>query len=138
MFPCLLITHKKQIYLHRRGLSVRRGSLVVDSLMDWAERILTLIFVPATLYGGVGALARRRNDSRALRQIISEVCGGAVTAHMLTPAIQNNISADWQSVCFFLAGWGGLELMGRIYEAIAHALEERIRQKITGARRNSP
>lgn len=104
----------------------------MEEFWDWLERVLGVVFVPATVYGGFGALMRRRRDTRALRQIVSEVAGGAVTAHMLTQGIQNNIAEEWQSVCFFLAGWGGLELVGRLYEAIAHGLEERLRNKAAG------
>ena len=75
---------------------------------------------------------RRRKDARTLRQVLSEVLGGALTAHMLAPIIQGAVPEDWHAVCFFLAGWGGLELVGRLYEAIAEGVEDRVRHKIGG------
>lgn len=104
----------------------------MDPFVEWLERTLALLFVPATLYGGCGALMRSRRDKRPLRQVVSEVTGGALTAHMLTPVIVSAIPAEWHAVCFFLAGWGGLELVGRLYEAVAHGVEERLRHKIAG------
>lgn len=104
----------------------------VEQFWDWLERLVAMFFVPATLYGGGGALLRRRKDRRTLGQVLSEVSGGALTAHMLAPIIQKSVSEDWHAVCFFLAGWGGLELVGRLYEAIANGVEDRIRHKIGG------
>ena len=109
-----------------------KGAKRMEQFTDWVERVLSLIFVPATVYGAAGALMRRRRDTRSVRQIVSEVFGGALTAHMLTQVIQHNIPYEWQSVCFFLAGWGGLELVGRLYEAIAQGLENRVRSRIEG------
>lgn len=105
---------------------------MLEQVIDWLERVLAMLFVPATLYGGGGALLRRRKDTRTLGQVLSEVSGGALTAHMLAPIIQKTASEDWHAVCFFLAGWGGLELVGRIYEAVANGVEDRIRHKIAG------
>ena len=104
----------------------------MEQFIDWVERVLSLIFVPATLYGGAGALMRRGRGERTFGQVISEVFGGALTAHMLTPVIYANIPPEWQSVSFFLVGWGGLELVGRLYEAVAQGLENRIRGRVEG------
>lgn len=110
---------------------IAKGKGMVEHISDWIERLLALLFVPATLYGGCGALMRRRKDSRTLRQRISEVGGGALTAHMLTQIIQDMTPEAWHAVCFFLAGWGGLELVGRLYEAIADGVAERLRRRIS-------
>ena len=104
----------------------------MEQFIDWVERILSLIFVPATLYGGAGAFMRRGRGERSCGQVISEVFGGALTAHMLTPVVYAYIPLEWQSVSLFLAGWGGLELVGRLYEAVAQGLENRIRDRVEG------
>ena len=38
----------------------------------------------------------------------------------------------WHFTCFFLVGWGGLELIGRAYEALAQGIESRIRKQVGG------
>ena len=106
----------------------------MEQFWEWLERLVAVFFVPATLYGGGGALLRCRKDRRTLGQILTEVSGGAFTAHMVAPIIQKGVSEDWHAICVFLAGWGGLELVGRLYEAIARGVEDRIRHRIAGGR----
>ena len=73
-----------------------------------------------------------RRKGKPVRQSFIEVFGGAFTAHMLTPVVVAYVPDVWHSVCFFLVGWGGLELVGRLYEATAKALEDRIARKLGG------
>ena len=104
----------------------------MDSITELIDRILTLLLLPATLYGAGGALMHARRRGKPIRQSFVEVIGGAFTAHMLTPVVVAYVPEVWHSVMFFLVGWGGLELVGRVYEATAKALEARIARKLGG------
>ena len=104
----------------------------MDSITELIDRILTLLLLPATLYGAGGALVHARRKGKPTRQSFVEVIGGAFTAHMLTPVVVAYVPDVWHSVMFFLVGWGGLELVGRLYEATAKALEDRIARKLGG------
>ena len=104
----------------------------MDSIADLIDRILALLLLPATLYGAGGALMSARRKGKPMKQTLVEVIGGAFTANMTGNIIVSNVSSDWQSICFFLVGWGGLELVGRLYEAAATALERRIIKNIGG------
>lgn len=112
-----------------------KGARGMEQFIDWVERMLSLIFVPATFYGGAGAFMRVGRRSRTLGQIVFEVFGGVVTSHMLADSIYAQVPFEYQSICFFLAGWGGLELVGRLYEAVASGLESRVKSKIDGNNR---
>lgn len=105
----------------------------MDSIAELIDRILTLLLLPATLYGAGGALMHARRRGKPMRQSFVEVIGGAFTAHMLTPVVIAYVPEVWHSVVFFLVGWGGLELVGRLYEAGATALERRIIRNIGGS-----
>ena len=104
----------------------------MDSITELIDRILTLLLLPATLYGAGGALMHARRKGKPIRQSFVEVIGGAFTAHMLTQVVVSYVPDAWHSVVFFLVGWGGLELVGRLYEAAAKGLENRITKKIGG------
>ena len=104
----------------------------MDSIAELIDRILTLLLLPATLYGAGGALMHARRRGKPVRQSFVEVIGGAFTAHMLTPVVVAYVPEVWHSVFFFLVGWGGLELVGRLYEAAAKGLENRVTKKISG------
>ena len=105
---------------------------MLEGITEFLDNLLALLLLPATLYGAGGALMHARRRGKPIRQTIVEVIGGAFTANMLGGIITNYVSSDWQPICFFLVGWGGLELVGRLYEAAATALENRISKKIGG------
>ena len=104
----------------------------MEQLVDWVERVLSLIFVPATIYGASGAFLRVGRGKRSCGQVVFEVFGGAITAHMFSEIIYAQVPMQYHSVCFFLVGWGGLEFVGRLYEAVASGLESRIRGRVEG------
>ena len=105
----------------------------MDNLTGLLDRILGWVLLPATLYGAGGALLRagRRKDKSA-RQTVAEVFGGAVIANVVCPLVQDVTPEKWHYTLFFLVGWGGLELIGRAYEALAQGLESRIRRQVGG------
>ena len=104
----------------------------MDNITSLLDRILAVMLLPATLYGAGGAFIRARRTGKPLRQSIVEVIGGAFTANMTAELVVKNVPLEWWPICFFLVGWGGLELVGRLYEALAQALERRIQRKIGG------
>lgn len=95
-----------------------------------AERILAFLFLPATLYGAGGAFLHSTRKGRSSLQVVLEAIGGAITTNMLSPLIVKFTPLEIHYTLFFFAGWGGLELVGRMYEAIASAAEKRIHNQI--------
>ena len=98
--------------------------------LNYLERLLQFILLPASLYGAGGALMHSTRKGRTLGQAVIEVVGGVVTANMVCPLIQAETPAQWHYTLFFLVGWGGLELVGRLYEAGVCALERYIQRKV--------
>lgn len=105
---------------------------LIDNLSEILDRALAALLLPATFYGAGGAFIHARRTGKPLRQSAVEVLGGAFTANMTADLVSMNVPQEWLPICFFLVGWGGLELVGRIYEALASALERRIQRKIGG------
>ena len=108
---------------------------MMDSITELFDKLLALVLLPATLYGAGGAFMQARRSKKPARQTIIEVFGGTITANMLSPLVQDFTPEKWHYTLFFLVGWGGLELVGRLYEVGARSLEQRIAQKIGGDRR---
>lgn len=102
--------------------------------LTYLERILQFALLPASLYGAGGALMHSTRKGRSIGQALMEVVGGVVTANMVCPLIQSETPEKWHYTLFFLVGWGGLELVGRIYEAAVCALERYIHRKINPER----
>ena len=94
------------------------------------DRILAWVFLPATLYGAGGALINARRSGKSIPQTIAEAVGGAVTANVVMPLVQDFAPERWHYTLFFLVGWGGLEAVGRLYGAALSALERRIQHQI--------
>ena len=98
--------------------------------LNYLERILQFILLPASLYGAGGALMHSTRKGRSISQALMEVVGGVVTTNMVCPLIQAETPEKWHYTLFFLVGWGGLELVGRLYEAGVCALERYIQRKV--------
>ncbi|MDY0204643.1 MAG: hypothetical protein RBR49_11050 [Desulfovibrio desulfuricans] len=98
--------------------------------LTYLERILQFTLLPASLYGASGALMHSARKGRSIGQTFVEVVGGVVTTNMTCPLIQAEMPEKWHYTLFFLVGWGGLELVGRIYEAAVCALERYIQRKV--------
>jgi hypothetical protein len=105
---------------------------MIDSVLEFLDRVFTLILLPATLYGAGGALMNAKRTGKPLRQTALEVIGGAITANMLCPVVQDLTPERWHYTLFFLVGWGGLEMVGRLYEVAAQMMERRIKRQIGG------
>ena len=98
--------------------------------LNYLERFLQFFLLPASLYGAGGALMHSTRKGRTLGQALIEVVGGVATAYMVCALIQAETPEKWHYTLFFLVGWGGLELVGRLYEAGVCALERYIQRKI--------
>lgn len=105
---------------------------MMDGITDFLDKLLAVTLGSATLYGAGGAFMHARRKGKPLRQTALEVAGGAITANMLCPLVQDTAPERWHYTLFFLVGWGGLELVGRLYEAAAAAVEKRIGRKLGG------
>ena len=106
--------------------------LILQSLADLLDKLLYLLLLPATFYGAGGAFLHARRKGKPFRQTLVEVVGGIITVNMLSPLVQDSTPEKWHYTLFFLVGWGGLELMGRLDEVAVGALERRISKKIGG------
>ena len=106
----------------------------MDSIMDFIDKFLAMVLLPATFYGAGGAFMHARRKGKPLSQTALEVVGGSITANMLCPLVQDLAPEKWHYTLFFLVGWGGLELVSRLYEAVAQALERRIKNNVGGSR----
>lgn len=98
---------------------------------NWWETILTWLLMPATIFGAGGAVIHAVRKGESLRQTLIKGASGIIIAHMIYPIITVHTADIWHYSLYFLTGWGGLELVNRIYEAVVSALEERIRGRIT-------
>ena len=105
---------------------------MMDNLTGFLDRVLGWLLLPATLYGAGGALLRYGRKDKPARQTVAEVFGGALIANVVCPLVQDMTPEKWHFTCFFLVGWGGLELIGRAYEALAQGIESRIRKQVGG------
>lgn len=94
------------------------------------ERALAFLLLPATIWGAGGAFIHSARKGRTPLQVVFEAVGGAFTTHMLAPLVARYVSPDMHPIVYFFIGWGGLEFVGRLYEAGASALENRIRDTI--------
>lgn len=105
---------------------------MMDGITDFLDKLLAVTLGSATLYGAGGAFMHARRKGKPLSQSLVEVISGAFTANMMSNVITSQVPQEWQPICFFLVGWGGLELVGRLYEAAAAAVEKRIGRKLGG------
>ena len=63
------------------------------------------------------------DEVAVLKREIGPLVGGVLTANMLGPMIRAQAPESWHSSLFFLAGWGGLELVAKCYDLGVCALE---------------
>lgn len=100
------------------------------------DRLLGWFLLPATLFGAGGAFMHSRKKGLPLGQKISEVLGGVIIANMAMPLVQAHTPESWHYTAFFLVGWGGVELIDRIYNAALNAVEKRINRAINPGENN--
>lgn len=101
-----------------------------DEWREILERGLAWLLMPATIYGAGGAIINAARSGKNWKQVCFEGAGGVVAANMVGPLITAHSPETWHYTLYFFVGWGGLELVGRIYEAGVSALERRIQNRI--------
>lgn len=111
------------------GVANVKGKCMSEEI-TWLEKILVYVLLPATFWGAAGALTRSIKLRKSWKLWVTEMLGGMLTANMVYPLIAEHVDVKWHYTLFFLVGWGGLELIGRLYEVSASALERRIQKKI--------
>ena len=94
----------------------------MDDFINAIGKLIATLLVPATLYGAGGALMQARRKNKSIQQTLFEVLGGSITANMLAPLLVDATPEKWHHTLFFLSGWGGLELVSRVYEGFEHWL----------------
>ncbi len=102
----------------------------MQDTLNLAERLLQWLLLPASLYGAGGAIMHSARKGRSPLHACFEAVGGVFTANMVCPLIQDATPEKWHYTLFFLVGWGGLELVSRLYEAGVVALERYVHRKI--------
>ena len=101
----------------------------MDSLRQALDSLFSWLVLPATIYGAGGAMLRAARTGRSWRQIIFETVGGVTVANMLGPLISKHAPENWHASMYFLAGWGGLELVGWAYELTLRITARRIERR---------
>ena len=104
----------------------------MDNLTELAERLLSWLLLPATLYGAAGAFVRSRRAGQPLRKTLLELVCGVLMTNAMAPAIESYLTASWHSTAYFLVGFGGVLLAERLYDVAAEALEKRLKRKLDG------
>lgn len=104
----------------------------MNDLKTLLETLLSWLLLPATIFGAGGAAVRAMRNGKGLKQVLAETAGGVLVSNMLGPVIAEHTPTHWHYTLFFLAGFGGLEFVGRIYEAAASGFEEKVRRKSSG------
>lgn len=104
----------------------------MQELSEWLDRILTVVFVPATAYGATGAALRCIRAGVGKRRLIIEVIGGAIATNALMPIIAEYTPQSWHYTLCLGVGLAGIEGISRFYEAVASAVENRIKRRISG------
>lgn len=102
----------------------------MDNLRQALDMALAWLLLPATLFGAGGAAICAMRKGKCRRQVVLEGVGGILIANMAGPLITLHAPEQWHYTLYFLVGWGGLEGVGRLYEAAVSGLERRIQSKI--------
>ena len=102
----------------------------MDNLRQAVETLLAWLFLPATVYGAGGAMLRAARTGRSWKQIALETLGGVTVANMVGPLLSVHAPEHWHGTLYFLAGWGGLELVAWGYELAVKIAEVRIQKRL--------
>ena len=102
----------------------------MNDLKQLLDDALSWLLLPASLYGMGGAILSAARKGKGWKQIALEGTGGVFVANMVGPLVAMHAPEHWHYTLYFLVGWCGLEGVGRLYEAIAAAVERRIQRRI--------
>ena len=104
----------------------------MDNLTELAERLLSWLLFPTTLYGAAGAFVRSRRAGQPLRKTIIEMVCGVLVTNAMAPAIEHYFTSSLHSTAYFLVGFGGVMLAELLYDVAAEALKKRLKRKLDG------
>ena len=104
----------------------------MDAIRQALDTFLSWLLLPPTLYGAGGAMLRAARTGRSWKQIGLETLGGVVVANMVGPLLSVHAPEHWHGTLYFLAGWGGLELVAWGYELAVKMAEARVHKRIGG------
>lgn len=103
---------------------------MMDSIRQALDTMIAWLLLPATLYGAGGAMLRAARTGRSWKQIGLETLGGVIVANMVGPLLSVHAPEHWHGTFYFLAGWGGLELVAWGYELAVKMAEVRLHKKL--------
>lgn len=102
----------------------------MDTVRQVFETFIAWLLLPPTLYGAGGAMLRAARTGRSWKQIVLETLGGVIVANMVGPLLSVHAPEYWHGTLYFLAGWGGLELVAWGYELAVKVAEARVHKRI--------
>ena len=102
----------------------------MDTIWRAVDTLLSWLLLPPTLYGAGGAMLRATRTGRTWKQIALETIGGVTVANMVGPLLSVHAPEHWHGTLYFLAGWGGLELVAWGYELAVRIAETRIHKRL--------
>lgn len=88
---------------------------MINSAYELLDKLLSILLLPATVLGALGAFLHSQRRGKPVLQTIIEVIGGAVVANVAMPLAHAYLPQGWHWTAFFLIGWGGLHLVERLY-----------------------
>ncbi|MDR2076897.1 MAG: hypothetical protein LBP61_08235 [Desulfovibrio sp.] len=104
----------------------------MNDLKELLETLLSWLLLPATVYGAGGAFMRAGRTGKSIRQTVFAIVGGIITTNALSPLIDAYSPQPAHKTLYFLAGYGGLALVDRLYRLAAGIAERRIASKFGG------
>ena len=102
----------------------------MDTLRQALDAFLSWLLLPATLYGAGGAMLRAARTGRSWKRIGLETLGGIAVANMAGPLLAVHAPGHWHATLYFLAGWGGLELVAWAYDQAVRIIETKLRKRL--------
>jgi hypothetical protein len=103
----------------------------MERLTSFLGDFLSFLLLPATLFGAGGALVQSGHKGKTVKQTVFAVVGGVIVTSALSPLVIAYVPQEAAHPgLYFLVGWGGLEFVDRVYQAVMGAIERRIQRKI--------
>ena len=106
----------------------------MNDFKELLESALAWLFLPATIWGAGGAVIRavKKEETKNWKNIFFQGIGGIFVANMLMPLVDLYTPPQFHYTLYFLAGWGGLAFVDRLYRLVSGIVERRIAAKFGG------
>lgn len=104
----------------------------LQNILDWLYNFLSILFVPASAFGAIGAIQRGVKEKETGRQLLFRAVGGCVIVSMAMPVVADYLPQNWLYTAAYLCGWIGVEGVSWLAEQILTALGKRAQKKISG------